>query len=68
MYAAVREIVEGMEQVEREIMLRFYFCYQQTPQIAEDMHLTQAAVKTRLHRARKKLLQQLRERGYDYEG
>ncbi len=68
LWAAVREIVDGMEQAEREILLRFYFYYQQTPQIAEEMHLKPATVKTRLHRARKKLLKQLQERGYEYEG
>lgn len=65
--AEVRAIVERMKQEDREILLRFYFYYQHIPQIAEEMHYKQATVKTKLYRARQKLLEQLKERGYEYE-
>ena len=65
--AELRTIVNGMEQKDKEILLRFYFYYQRIPQIAEEMQITEATAKTRLHRARKKLLERLKERGYEHE-
>lgn len=65
--AELRAIVSGMEQKDKEVLLRFYFYYQHIPQIAEEMQITDAVVKTRLHRARKKLLERLKERGYEHE-
>jgi len=65
--AEVRAILKNMKQDDREILLRFYFYYQHIPQIAEEMQYKQATVKTKLYRARQKLLEQLKERGYEYE-
>lgn len=62
----VRAVIGSMDAADREILLRFYFCCERIPQIAESMQLTESAAKTRLFRARKKLLAELRERGYCY--
>ena len=52
---AVREAVDGMEPVDREIFLRHYFWHQTVRQIADEMDKNQAAIKSRLQRGREKL-------------
>jgi len=56
-----------MEPRSRELLLRFYYYYQQIPQIASEMKMTESACKTALHRARGKLKKLLTERGYGNE-
>ncbi len=51
----VREAVNSMEKVDREIFLRHYFWRQTVGQIASDMAKNQSAVKSRLSRGREKL-------------
>lgn len=63
----VRSVIGGMEENDRTILLRFYFFCEHIPQIAASLQLSETAAKTRLFRARKKLLAELRERGYCYE-
>ncbi|MBR3419540.1 MAG: sigma-70 family RNA polymerase sigma factor [Oscillospiraceae bacterium] len=64
---AVRSVIGGMAENDRDILLRFYFFCEHIPQIAASLQLSETAAKTRLFRARKKLLAELRERGYCYE-
>jgi RNA polymerase sigma-70 factor (ECF subfamily) len=52
---AVREAVDGLEPVDREIFLRHYFWHQTVRQIAEEMGKNQGAIKSRLQRGREKL-------------
>lgn len=59
----VRDLVDKMECSDREIILRFYFYYQSIKEISSEMNISESAAKTKLHRARKKLLQGLKERG-----
>lgn len=47
--------------------MRYYYCYEPVRQIAGTLHMSESAVKMRMSRARKKLQQELVERGYAYE-
>lgn len=60
----VRSVISGMPESDRDILLRFYFFCQHLPQIAAELQLSESAAKTRLFRARKRLLAELNERGY----
>lgn len=51
----VRQAVEGMEPVDREIFMRHYFWHQPVQQIAQEMDKNQSAIKSRLARGREKL-------------
>lgn len=51
----VREAVDSMEPVDREIFLRHYFWHQPVVQIAEEMDKNVSAIKSRLARGREKL-------------
>lgn len=57
--AAVRKAVLDMPIPDREIFLRFYFCYQTVEQISNEMQINQSTVKTKLRRGREKLKQSL---------
>ncbi len=57
--AAVRKAVLDMPFPDREIFLRFYFCYQTAEQIANEMQINLSTVKTKLRRGREKLRQSL---------
>lgn len=63
----LRDTIESLPKQDSEVLIRFYYYYQRTAEIADEMNLTADAVKVRLHRARKKLKQLLVERGYTYE-
>ena len=49
---ARRAAIEAMSPVDREIFLRYYYCLQPAPEIAQAMGLTHGAVRTRLSRGR----------------
>ena len=51
----VREAVDGLEPVDREIFLRHYFWHQPVQQIAREMDKNSSAIKSRLARGREKL-------------
>lgn len=51
----IRQAVDDMEPIDREIFLRHYFWHQPVAQIAEEMNKNTAAVKSRLSRGREKL-------------
>ncbi len=63
----LQDLIQLLTEADREIMIRHYYYYQKLSDIADEMKLTESAVKVRLHRARKKLKQLLIERGYLYE-
>ena len=58
-----RKAVDEMDKRDRELLLRYYYYYQKTPQIASEMNISLSACKTALHRARNRLKQMLIERG-----
>ena len=47
--------------------MRHYYYYEGVKQIAEDLGMKESAVKMRMSRARKRLQQELIDRGYAYE-
>lgn len=51
----VRREVLSMSEPDREILLRYYYYYQSTPQIAQEMGMSTANIKVRLYRARNAL-------------
>jgi len=53
--AAVKQAVLNMPHPEREIFLRFYYCYQSLEQISNEMKMNLSTVKTKLRRGRAKL-------------
>lgn len=52
---AVRQEVMNMTEPDREILLRYYYYYQPIALIAQEMGMTAANIKVRLHRARNTL-------------
>lgn len=61
------EVLSEIDPRSKELLLRHYFYYQKISQIASEMKLSEAACRTGLHRARKKLKEKLMERGYSDE-
>lgn len=61
---ALTSALETLDARDREMLVRYYYYCQRTAEIAAAMHLTNGAVKTGLHRARKKLGRILYERGF----
>ena len=64
---AARRAVDSLPQPDREIFQRHYFLYQKTEDIAADMDMNAATVRTKLARGRKRLKAYLTERGYSVE-
>lgn len=63
----LREVMGQLPERNQEILLRYYFYHQTVAEIAGELHMKEATVKTRMHRSRKKLRQLFTERGYGYE-
>lgn len=61
---AVGAALQKLNALDREIMIRFYYLYQTTAEIAELTGQKENTVKSRLRRGRKKLEQILRKGGY----
>ena len=51
----VRMALLSLNQVDREVFLRFYYYYQKSADIAADMGLNESTVRTKLNRGRAKL-------------
>lgn len=64
---ALRDAIDSLPKQDGEVLIRYYYYYQQVLEIAQEMGLSSSAVKVRLHRSRNKLKQLLIERGYTYE-
>ena len=60
----VRRALDDLEPENRDIFLRYYFYNQPLAEIGEAAGLSQAAVKSRLQRGRKKLKEILTQGGY----
>ena len=52
---AVKQMVDRLEEPDRTILLRYYYFYQKTDAIAQDMGMKPATVRTKLARSRQKL-------------
>lgn len=63
----LQDVLDTLSAKDREILVRYYYCYESVKQVADAVNMTESAVKMRMSRARKKLQQELVERGYAYE-
>ena len=63
----LQDVLDTLSAKDREILVRYYYCYEPVRQIADTLHMSESAVKMRMSRARKKLQQELVEWGYAYE-
>lgn len=63
----LHDVLDLLSAKDREILVRYYYCYESVRQIAQAMDMNESVVKTRMSRARKKLRQELITRGYAYE-
>lgn len=61
------ETVNDLGEPDNEIILRHYYYYQSSTQIAEAMGLNNNTVKSRIRRAKDKIKELLLKRGIDYE-
>lgn len=59
------EVINTLEEPDREIIIRYYYWYQRIASIADKTGLSVDNVKVRLHRARIKIRNILKERGYE---
>lgn len=64
---ATRQAVEALPEPDRSIFRRYYYLYQKTDEIAQDMGLSPSIVRNRLSRGRGKLRNILAERGLGCE-
>lgn len=65
-----RELMSAVDKLtdkQREVFVRFYFYGETTKEIAGYMGLGASDVRTTLHRAREKLMADMKERGFVYE-
>ncbi|XCP84566.1 sigma-70 family RNA polymerase sigma factor [Roseburia hominis] len=60
--AIIGQALRTLKEEEREILIRYYFFYQDTKEIAELLNMRVNTVKSKLRRGRKKLEKQLKER------
>lgn len=63
----LQDVLDALAPKDREILVRHYYYYEGVKQIAEDLGMKESAVKMRMSRARKRLQQELIDRGYAYE-
>lgn len=63
----LRQMVNDMEEPDREIFICYYYRYEKVKDIARRMKMNPSTVKTKLARGRKRLKEMLCERGYDCE-
>ena len=63
----IRQALEFLEPVTKEIFLRYYYQRQKVTQIAEELQMKESTVKSRLARGRDVLRRVLKERGISHE-
>lgn len=65
--AIINSAVRDLDEPDREIFVRFYFMGEHIDTISKRLVITPAAIKTKLHRCRKRLKSIFEERGYQCE-
>ncbi len=65
MIACLLHALDRLCEPDRSLVIRFYFYGEKTSALASAYHMTDAAVRLRLHRSRGKLRKQMTERGVD---
>lgn len=63
----LHDVLHMLSAKDREILIRYYYSYESVKQIAQEMCITESAVKMRMSRLRKKMQEELIARGYGYE-
>ena len=63
----IRDALDLFGEPDREIIIRYYYYYQTSPEISELLGLNNDTVKSKIKRARAKLKAFFTERGYHYE-
>ncbi len=63
----LQDVLDMLSAKDKEILVRYYYCCETVKQIAKALKMTESAVKMRMSRARKKMQQELIDRGYAYE-
>ncbi len=66
--AAVREVLNGMDDIYREPLVMYYFSEMSVLEIADALGVSEGTVKSRMNRGRKIMAQRLRAKGIGYEG
>lgn len=66
MIACLLRALDSLCEPDRSLMIRFYFYGEKTSALAKAYHMTDAAVRLRLHRSRGKLRKLMTERGFDH--
>ena len=61
------QAVESLPEPDQSIFKRFYFLYQKAEDIARDLNINPATVRTKLRRGRARLKEYIKERGYECE-
>lgn len=64
---AVRNAMEGLEDIYRESLMLFYYSEMSVSEISETLGISEGTVKSRLARGRKMLAAMLRKKGVAYE-
>lgn len=64
MIACLLRALDSLCEPDRSLMIRFYFYGEKTSALAKAYHMTDAAVRLRLHRSRGKLRKLMTERGF----
>ena len=62
----IENIVLNLDEESKEIFILFYYEQRKVKEISKILNISEAKVKTRLHRIRKKLKKELKEGGYGY--
>ena len=65
---AVAQAVRKLKPTDRAVIYLFYYEWYSTGEIAGMLRVSQSTVTSRLHRARKKLKEQLEQEGYHETG
>lgn len=63
----INQCVSELIEPDKEIIIRYYYFYEQIKDIAIGLNLKESTVKTKLLRSRQKLKKMILERGYSYE-
>lgn len=63
----VENIINNMDKESKEIFIYFYYEQRKIKEISKILNISEAKVKTRLHRIRKKIKKDLEKGGYRYE-
>lgn len=62
----LQDVLNMLSAKDREILVRYYYYYESVKQVAAEMQMSESAVKMRMSRARKKMQQELIDKGYAY--